>query len=422
MKKKFCRGILSLIFTAMLCMQIPAQYKALKVGDTLPEEVWTTPLQLVNSHQKTLQLGKERDKLILLDFWATWCAACLKNSPKMTALEKQFEGQLKVVPVTTESRMVLDKFFASKNGQRYKQLESVVGDKMLSELFPHVAIPFMVWIKNGKVISTTDAEQVTPLSIEATLKGEKTSLQTVVQIDRNRPLMLAEQFDLEKGTTLKNYVLFSKGRIRAIAPGSGFHRQGLLTYGRQFTNVPLLRIYRGIAYELFEAHGQKFSKKRLVNLVKEPALLDFAPGDDEKAFDTKSYNFEFIVPLSHVSMLYPEMLKAVNTYSEYTATLELQNRKCLVLKRSPSAENKAVKNSRNELSVDPRPLASLVNDVNDMSFTELPLIDESAYKGDLYIDLTHISSLDSLKKVFETEGFQVQEANRELLMMVLRDK
>lgn len=420
MKKKFCRAFLALTFT-LLCLKIPAQ-TALKIGEPLPETFWITPLQVVNHPDKTITLEKDRGKLILLDFWATWCAACLKNFPKMEELEKQFEGKLKVIPVTKENHAVLNKFFASKNGQRYKNLESVAADKILSQLFPYTAIPFIVWIKDGKLISTTDAEQVTSQSISEIVKGEKSSLQTVIQIGRDRPLMLAEQFDLEKSTTLMNYVLFTKGRIRAIAPGSGFHRNGEVTYGRQLTNVPLLRIYRNIAYELFEARGQQFSKKRLVNLVKDPASLDFARNDDNAALDEKSYSIEFIVPVSQAGSLYPEMLKAVNTYSAYSAALENQRRKCLVLKRSQTSEKTPVKKGEKEKLVNTRTLASLINDLNDMTFTELPLVDESGYMGEVSVDAAGISDLDSLKRAFSNEGFQLEETERELLMMVVRDK
>lgn len=157
MKNKFCREIFSLAFLALLFLQTSAQQKALKIGDVIPEKVWMTPLSVANAPQKTMELDKDRDKLILLDFWATWCGSCLKNFPKMEALEKQFEGKLKVLPVTGEDLATLNKFFASKNGQRFKNLISVAGDPFLSKIFPHYAIPFIVWIKDGKVLNTTDA-------------------------------------------------------------------------------------------------------------------------------------------------------------------------------------------------------------------------------------------------------------------------
>jgi hypothetical protein len=47
-------------------------------------------------------------------------------------------------------------------------------------------------------------------------------------MSRERPLMLSESFDQEKGTSLTNYSLLSKGRIRSISFGSGFHRKEIL--------------------------------------------------------------------------------------------------------------------------------------------------------------------------------------------------
>ena len=422
MKNKFCRELLSLTFVAMLFLQVPAQQKALKIGDPVPEAVWRTPLPLVNSVQKTLELENDRDKLILLDFWATWCSSCLKNFPKMEALEKQFEGRVKVIAVTQEDLPTVTKFFSSRNGQRFKNLETLANDKLFHDLFPHVAIPYIAWIKNGKVLSTTDAEQVTAARIEEILQDRPTSLQTVLQIGRERPLMLAEQFDLEKGTALLNYALFSKGRIRAIAPGSGFHRKDGMITGRQFTNVPLLRMYRGIAYELFKDQGQHFSRKRIVNLVKDATSLDFSSTDDKEEMDAKSYSFEFIVPPAQAPMLYPEMLQTLNAYSGYTGTLQVQRRKCWVLKKCISAESPVSKTSAKNGTPPVQPLESLLADLNDLPLTPYPIIDESGYGGQVPIDAEKISDLEALKKTFKSAGFDLEEAERDLLMLILEDR
>ena len=73
MKKMFCRGILSLAFLALLFLQVPAQLKALKIGDAIPEEVWSVPMQVINhpENKKNITLSEHKDKLVLLDFWAT---------------------------------------------------------------------------------------------------------------------------------------------------------------------------------------------------------------------------------------------------------------------------------------------------------------------------------------------------------------
>ena len=431
MKNKFCREIFSLAFLALLFLQTSAQQKALKIGDVIPEKVWMTPLSVANAPQKTMELDKDRDKLILLDFWATWCGSCLKNFPKMEALEKQFEGKLKVLPVTGEDLATLNKFFASKNGQRFKNLISVAGDPFLSKIFPHYAIPFIVWIKDGKVLNTTDASQVTADNIQEILQGKKSSVETVLQIGRDRPLMLAEQFDLEKKTTLVNYALLSKGRIKAIAPGSGFHRNNDgVVYGRQWTNISLMNIYRGIAYELFEKENTPFSEKRLVNLVKNPEAIDFTITHEDDPVDDRLYNFEFIVPQNKADQLYPNMLKALNEFSGYSALIEKQRTKCLVMKKTGASDDLKTKGGtvvsnlvKTTVILRNAPLEHLIVYLNvNNQFTDLNVTDETGYTDNVDLNLGTVKDLAELKKALQKYGLTLIEEERDLSMLVVRDR
>ena len=431
MKNKFCREIFSLAFLALLFLQTSAQQKALKIGDVIPEKVWMTPLSVANAPQKTMELDKDRDKLILLDFWATWCGSCLKNFPKMEALEKQFEGKLKVLPVTGEDLATLNKFFASKNGQRFKNLISVAGDPFLSKIFPHYAVPFIVWIKDGKVLNTTDASQVTADNIQEILQGKKSSVETVLQIGRDRPLMLAEQFDLEKKTTLVNYALLSKGRIKAIAPGSGFHRNNDgVVYGRQWTNISLMNIYRGIAYELFEKENTPFSEKRLVNLVKNPEAIDFTITHEDDPVDDRLYNFEFIVPQNKADQLYPNMLKALNEFSGYSALIEKQRTKCLVMKKTGASDDLKTKGGtvvsnlvKTTVILRNAPLEHLIVYLNvNNQFTDLNVIDETGYTDNVDLNLGTVKDLAELKKALQKYGLTLIEEERDLSMLVVRDR
>ena len=79
MKNIFCRGVLLLLVATST--MVFGQTKPLKIGDAIPATVWTTPLQVVNAPQKTTTLSADKGKLILLDFWNTWCSSCLKNFP-----------------------------------------------------------------------------------------------------------------------------------------------------------------------------------------------------------------------------------------------------------------------------------------------------------------------------------------------------
>ncbi|OPC67398.1 hypothetical protein BAY13_16430 [Elizabethkingia bruuniana] len=419
---------MSLAFTLAAVENSFAQNKSIKVGETFPESFWTKPLQVVNHPQKTINFNVDKNKLILLDFWATWCSACLKKFPEMEELKKKFSDKINIIAVTDQNRATIEKFFTSTNGQRYKDIVSVVDDKMLTQMFPHTAVPFIVWIKDGKIINTTDGGQVNEQTITEVLKNETPSLQTVIQIDRKRPLMLSENFELEKLSSIVGYNLFTKGRIRAIPFGSGFHRDGDIVYGRQFTNFSLMNIYRGISYELFREFGDKFSDKRLINLTKNPEAIDFnttTGGNFEKL-----YSIEYIVPKEEAKNLYTRMLRYVNENSNYIASIEKKTFKCLVLRRTSGIDKMSSKGGESIGNVLKSPymlknvtldyLLSTLEATNDI--TTLPVIDETAYQGKVDLKFSSFQDLKSIQKELSAYDLELVEVEKQLLMLVIKDK
>lgn len=420
MKNIFCRGFMSLAFTIVAATTSFAQTKPLKIGENLPENVWSTPLQLVNHPQKTITLNHDKDKLILLDFWATWCSSCLLNFPKMEELQKQFGDKIKILAVSNQDRLVLEKFFASKNGQRYKNVVSVAGDKMFHQLFPHKGVPYIIWIKEGKLLNTTDGAQVTEKTIQEVLGGEKSSLQTVVQMSRDRPLMLSENFDNEKDLSMISYSLFAKGRIRGMGFGSGFHRSGQIVYGRQFTNFSFWEIASAIANEIFQKQNQSFNEKRRIIEFKNP---------EGRVEDKSLYNYEYIVPQSKADSLYPLMLENLSRFADYKTTIEKRKVKCLVLKRTSTVDKLKTKGSEmsflfslSKTNLQNTSLYALVNSLNAVPTISLPIVDETGYPNNIDLTMGAISDLNSIRKELMRYDLDLVEAERVLDMLVISEK
>jgi hypothetical protein len=246
---------------------------------------------------------------------------------------------------------------------------------------------------------------------------------------RERPLMLSEDFDREKGLSMVNYSVFAKGRIRGMGFGSGFHREGKTIYGRQFTNLSLLEIFSTIADEIFQKQKESFSEKRRIIEVKNPLPLDYIKNAEGRVEDHNLYSYEYIVPLSKADSLYPLMLKNLNQFADYSATIEKRKVKCLVLKRTSTVDKLKTKGSEmiflfslSKTDVQNTSVYALVNSLNAIPSVLLPIIDETGYTGNIDLKMGPISDVTSIRRELSKYDLDLVEAERELDMLVIKDK
>jgi len=63
---------------------------------------------IVKATDSTLEsLMNQADGLVLLDFWAEWCFACLEAGPALETVAPSFDGQLKVFKIEVDENPVL---------------------------------------------------------------------------------------------------------------------------------------------------------------------------------------------------------------------------------------------------------------------------------------------------------------------------
>ena len=422
---------MSLVFILVVVTISFAQNKSLKIGDSLPESFWTTPLKTVNHPQKTINLSEDKNKLVLIDFWSTWCSACLINLPKIESLQHKFGNKIKILPVSSQDKAALEKFFTSSNGKKYKSMMSTYEDKKLHNLFPHAGVPFIIWIKDGKLFNTTDAGQLTEQTINEVLNDDKSSLQTIIQMNRERPLMLSEDYDRQRNVQLLNYSFFAKGQIPDIGAGGTYRKttSGKI-HGRQFTNLSLWDMYYAIGYEIFRQQDKiSFTEKRMVIEVKKPEQLMPIEKADGSNDGTNLYNYEFIIPEQKSDSLYNYMLEDLNRYSGYTVTLEKRPVKCFVLVRTSTKDKLATKGGEKR-STFPRipsilrnvPLKNMVNMLNgEINIKEL-FIDETGYTGNVDLEVSGVKDIATLKKELQKYDLDLIPEERQVLMMVIKDQ
>ncbi len=195
-----------------------ANANPLQIGDTIPEYLWHLPLQVVNhpraGGKDTITLNDYRDKLIILDFWATWCKPCISSLYKLDTLQKQFTDEIAVIPATYEAKEKAGTFIANKGWS----LPSAVGDTILKKYFPHQSIPHQVWIKSGRVEAIAGSEYANKQTITSLLSGRKVDFEHKNEVYFNKGLPLFLNGNGGDGSNLLYQSVIS-GRLNARVSG-----------------------------------------------------------------------------------------------------------------------------------------------------------------------------------------------------------
>jgi thiol-disulfide isomerase/thioredoxin len=91
-------------------------------------------------------------RVVLIDFWATWCGPCNEELPHMKKIAKEFAGQpLVIISVSWDSDEAKWKDFIQKNGMTWIQYRDA--DHSLSNLFGINAIPHYFTIDADGVLT-----------------------------------------------------------------------------------------------------------------------------------------------------------------------------------------------------------------------------------------------------------------------------
>lgn len=184
----FKKKLLLLVALEMLGIAAFTQVKPLNIGDMVPPEMELA--EIINGKVNKYKFSDFKDKLLILDFWATWCGSCIGAMPKMEALQKQFGDKIVVLPVTAEKKDIVFKFW-EKHPEMKMSLPTITGNTDFHKMFVHNSIPFEAWIYKGKVIGMTDDEHVNETEITNVLSGKDVSwpIYSYVSYDLTQPLL-----------------------------------------------------------------------------------------------------------------------------------------------------------------------------------------------------------------------------------------
>lgn len=258
-------------FLLAFFLPLAANCQSLDRRDEKPYEIVFD--QVINCDGCSLRLSDYRSKVVVIDFWATWCAPCLKSFPHLSDLQSKFKNDLFVLTVTDEEEDRV-RWFLQKN---VLNLPIILDQsKTLAKSFPHSSIPFTIILdREGRLIARTHPAKITDDVVRKILDGKVVA----IDVDNSK-----EYFDPSvplAGNDEESYSVtvtpYKEGALSAsYLDGSGIFS------GRRIllVNVPLKNLYK-IAYGYRES-------RTIVEVA------DYSPFETNDKRNTRC--FELIVP------------------------------------------------------------------------------------------------------------------------------
>jgi thiol-disulfide isomerase/thioredoxin len=426
-------GVLALLWPALSCLaqNAPPQITPLTIGDTVPDLVLTN---VINYPASTIRLSDLKRKLVILDFWSSWCGNCISLFPHIDSLQEMFKNNLQIILVNGKSKLSKDdKPKIEKILRQTKQRTGSAIDipvifdyPILDSLFPYNYIPHEVWLQYGKVVAITSSLEVNSANISALISGRNVSMRTKMDMlnsDPSASLLLPAKKDSNTIWHYQSVITGYREGLHGMGDRRDTSNDSLIT-GMYIYNESLEGLLR-IAY----THTSKlnFPKNRVIFAVKDPAPF-------QSHTDTSIYRYSYCYEISVPPTTYEHIRAYMQQDIAHTFNLEVKNEKrkvsCLVIYTTPALKKSFSKGGKPWIEwgahsqkkyIRNHTIPKTIEFLNRM--TNIPLIDETGLEAPVDIDLpTDFANTALLISILQKAGFRVSEQERFLEVAVITDR
>ena len=163
--------IRTILFSTVLCFSVQAAEP--KVGEKPPLLQATELLQAPPGAK--MDAASLHGKVVILEFWATWCGPCVAAIPHLNELAEKFKGKpVQFIAITAEDEATIKQFLAKRPIMAWIALDT---NNAMNKAYAVTGIPHTVVLgKDGKIAAITYPTSLTEKHINDLLAGKKISL------------------------------------------------------------------------------------------------------------------------------------------------------------------------------------------------------------------------------------------------------
>ena len=421
---------MKLIFCLMIYLwpfvSTAQKVKPLTIGDKVPD---ITISNVYNYPSSTIRLSDLKGKLVILDFWATWCSSCISHLHKMDSLQKILKDKVQFLLVSTkttnDTREKIEAFFKKrKMAGETLSMPVIVNDTILTRLFPHRLLPHYVWLNSNEVVSAfTEADPITAANIKTLYSKKKIVLrvkQDVMDYNSNQQLLIegngGNTDRLIFRSTLTQYLpgLFSGTRINKDS----------IDKKVCYLNMSILSLYQ-IALN--------FEENRVIVYTRDSSRY-FKLNQTEPEWRNNLYCYEYSLPTKELSKrnVFTSMVHSLNDGLHLFGRMEMKKMSCYVLVHKnrisqPDKKARAAEEDKRKPAIvlKNEPLSVMLETWNDqysLTSSKHIVIDKTGDTGNHNLKLyATMNDLAALRKELQWYGFDLIPATRELNMFVLSE-
>jgi len=397
-------------------------------GNPIPDVLWSTPLTLWNAADdgtETITLRDYRGKVIILDFWATWCKSCISNMPRMHQLQDQFEDDVVVLPVTYEDENTVSALLERTSNAGLLALrssfQSIIADSVLKQSFPNPArtIPYFAIIgKDGLLTGLAMPAQLNEKLLASLVSGEEAYIPPLQAAPETPLLEQSAKYTANRVAKPVYYSMLS-GYMEGFSFPVGYVTDSISGTRRDYyINSPLLRLYASAL-----SSGAPIRPNKRILLIDSAELLE-SDGRRNRQYNFREYNYcyEAIAPSwATKEERNARMLAELNTTSGFKGEMRKRKLPCLIVRRADSTLDTAFIPADEGVYI---PMKSFVRRLNIQYNAAIPeVIDESGFTGKLFFDKNvDPGDIENIRKLLGAQGFTLEPETRMLDVFVLSDR